>query len=154
MISETIAKVVGLSPRKHQDWFGEADEEIQELLKKKCSCHNCLLAKPDDQAAKAAYKTACSMLQAELGLCRMICGQHLLRRHNAMLTLVACMPSMRHWRLSMDPHIRSKPFKLFTQKYPADRQRSYPPALVRTLNASSVTNALCRNHRPRFNKWM
>ena len=52
--------------RKHQDWFDEADKEIKELLKKKCSCHNHLLAKPDNQAAKAAYKTACSTLQAML----------------------------------------------------------------------------------------
>ena len=29
-------------------------------------CHNHLLAKPDDQAAKAAYKTVCSTLQAKL----------------------------------------------------------------------------------------
>ena len=36
------------------------------MLEKKCSCHNYLLAKPDDQAAKAAYKTACSTLQAKL----------------------------------------------------------------------------------------
>ena len=51
----------------------EADEDrkpplYQELLEKKRSCHNhdCLLAKPDDQAASAAYKTACSILQAKL----------------------------------------------------------------------------------------
>ena len=41
-------------------------KEIQELLEKKRFCHNHLLAKPDDQAAKAAYKTACSTLQAKL----------------------------------------------------------------------------------------
>ena len=40
--------------------------EIQELLEKERSCHNHLLAKPDNQAAKAAYKTACSTLQAKL----------------------------------------------------------------------------------------
>ena len=32
----------------------------------KRSCHNHLFAKPDDQAAKTAYKTACSTLQAKL----------------------------------------------------------------------------------------
>ena len=46
--------------------FDDADKEIQELLEKKCSCHNHLLAKPDEQAAKTAYKTACSTLQAKL----------------------------------------------------------------------------------------
>ena len=52
--------------QKHQDWFDELDKEIQELLEKKRSCQNHLLAKPDDLAAKAAYKTACSTLQAKL----------------------------------------------------------------------------------------
>ena len=56
MLQETTAKVVCLATRKHQDWFDEADKEIQMLLEKKRSCHNLLLAKPDDQAAKAAYK--------------------------------------------------------------------------------------------------
>ena len=65
ILRETIAEVVTLSTRKHQDWFDEA-KEIQELLEKKRSCHNHLRAKPDDQAAKAAYKTACSTLQAKL----------------------------------------------------------------------------------------
>ena len=66
ILQETMAEVVGLSTTKHQDWFDEAHKEIQELLEKKRSCHNLLLAKPDDQAAKAAYKTACSTLQAKL----------------------------------------------------------------------------------------
>ena len=66
ILQETTAEIVGLSTRKHQNWFDEADKEIQELLEKKCSCHNRLLAKPDGQAARAAYKTACSTLQANL----------------------------------------------------------------------------------------
>ena len=35
ILQETTAEVVGLSTRKHQDWFDEADKEIQELLEKK-----------------------------------------------------------------------------------------------------------------------
>ena len=66
ILHETSAEVVGLSTRKHQDWFDEADKEIQELLEKKRSCHNHLLAKLGNQAAQAAYKTACSTLQAKL----------------------------------------------------------------------------------------
>ena len=65
-LQETTAEVVCLSTRKHQDWFDEAGKEIQELLVKKRSCHNRLLAKSDGQAAKAAYKTAGSTLQAKL----------------------------------------------------------------------------------------
>ena len=66
ILQEPRLKVVGLSTRRHQDWFDEADKEIQELLEKKRSCHNLLLAKPDDQAAKASYKTACIPLKAKL----------------------------------------------------------------------------------------
>ena len=66
ILQETTAEVVGMSTRTHQDWFDEADKEIQDPLEKKHSCHNHLLAIPDDQAAKAAYKTACSTLQAKL----------------------------------------------------------------------------------------
>ena len=58
ILQETTAEVVGLSTRKRQDWFDEAQKKkkkkIQELLEKKRPCHNRLLAKPDDQAAKAA----------------------------------------------------------------------------------------------------
>ena len=64
ILQETTAEVVGVSTRKHLDWFDEADKGIQELLEKKCSCHIRLLAKPDDQAAKAAYRLS-------LGPCRM-----------------------------------------------------------------------------------
>ena len=66
ILQETTAEVVGLSTRKHQDWFDKADKKIPELLKKKRSCHNYQLAKPDDQAAKTTYKTACSTLHAKL----------------------------------------------------------------------------------------
>ena len=66
ILQETTTEVVGLSTRKHQDWFDEAEKEIQVLLEKKRSCNIHLLAKPDDQAAKAAYMTACSTLQAKL----------------------------------------------------------------------------------------
>ena len=66
ILQETMAGAAGLSTRKHQAWFDEADKEIQELLEKKRSCHNHLPAKPDGQAAKAAYQTACSTLQAKL----------------------------------------------------------------------------------------
>ena len=66
ILQKSTAEIVGLSTRKHQDWVDKADKEIQELLEKKRSCHNHLLAKPNGQAAKAAYKTACSTLQAKL----------------------------------------------------------------------------------------
>ena len=64
LLQETTAKGVGLLTRKLPDWFDEARKEIQELLEKKRLCHNRLLAKPDDQAAETAYKTAHITLQA------------------------------------------------------------------------------------------
>ena len=66
ILQETTAEVIGLLIRKHQDWFDEADKEIQELPEKKHSCHNNLLTKPDDRAAEAEYKTSSSTLQAKL----------------------------------------------------------------------------------------
>ena len=66
ILQEITAEVVGLSTRQHRDWFDEADKEIQELSEKKRSFNNRLLVKPDDQGAKAAYKTICCTLQAKL----------------------------------------------------------------------------------------
>ena len=45
ILQETTAEVVGVSTRKHLDWFDEADKEVEELLEKKLSCHNRLLVK-------------------------------------------------------------------------------------------------------------
>ena len=56
-MQETTAEVFGLSIRKYQDWFDEADKEIQELLEEKRSCHHHLLAQSDKQTAKAACST-------------------------------------------------------------------------------------------------
>ena len=66
LLQKTTAEVVVNLTWKHQDWFNGAGKEIQELLEKKCFCHNHLLANPGDQAAKAAHKTACSTLHAKL----------------------------------------------------------------------------------------
>ena len=48
ILQETTAEITDLSTRKDQDWFDEADKETREPLEKKRSCHNHLLAKPDD----------------------------------------------------------------------------------------------------------
>ena len=108
ILQETTAKVAGLSTWKHQDWSDEEDTEIQELLEKKRSSRNCLLAKPDEQAAKAAYKTARTTLQAKLKIYRMIGEQDLLREQSY-ADMVIFASSMGHRRPSMDPQIRVKP---------------------------------------------
>ncbi|KAK2562750.1 hypothetical protein P5673_014468 [Acropora cervicornis] len=65
-VQESAAETFGFSVRKNKDWFDESDPAIQDLLDKKRSCYNHLLFKPDDPAAKAAYKKPCSTLQASL----------------------------------------------------------------------------------------
>ena len=73
VLQETTAEVAGLSTRKHQDWFDEAEKEIQELIEKKCSCHSRLLAKPMIKLPRlhtsgntSIHKNSCSTLQAKL----------------------------------------------------------------------------------------
>ena len=95
-LQESTVEVVGLSTRKHQDWFDEADKEIKELLENKRPCHNHLLAKPDDQAAKAAYKTACSTLQAKLRTMQNEWWTGLADRTQRYADMLTCAPSMKH----------------------------------------------------------
>jgi len=66
VLHETTEEVVGYAARKHQDWFDQSNVEIQELLGKKRSCHRHLLANPNDQSSKTAYRRACKELQARL----------------------------------------------------------------------------------------
>ena len=97
ILQETTAEVVGLSTRKHQDWFDEADKEIQELLEKKNApativcLQNLMIKLPRLHTRLPAVRSRLS-----LGPRRMIGGQHLLGRHNAMLTWGSCAPLMRH----------------------------------------------------------
>ena len=74
ILPETTTEVVGLSSKKHQDWFDKANKEIQVLLEKKRSCHKHLFAKPDDHAAKAAYMAVCSTVQARLWAMLAVCS--------------------------------------------------------------------------------
>ena len=55
ILQETTAEGVGQSTRKHQDWFDEANKEIQELLETTRSCNNNMFAKPDDQSWLSIY---------------------------------------------------------------------------------------------------
>ena len=96
ILQETTAEVVGLSTRKHQDWFDEADKEIQELLEKKRSCHNHLLQKLMIKLPRLLTKQPAVHSRLGFGPCRMTGGQDLPRGLNGMLTWVACAPSTRH----------------------------------------------------------
>ena len=96
ILQETTAEVVGLSTRKHQDSFDESDKEFQELLEKKRSCHNHLLAKPMIKLPSLNTRLPAVHSRLSLGPCRMIGGQDLPLGHNRMLTRVTCASSTRH----------------------------------------------------------
>ena len=65
-LQETTAKIVGFTTRKNKDWFDESDEEIQQLISDKRSCHQRVLSNPGYQAAKESYRQACCTLQKKL----------------------------------------------------------------------------------------
>ena len=100
ILPETTTEVVGLSSKKHQDWFDKANKEIQVLLEKKRSCHKHLFAKPDDHAAKAAYMAVCSTLQARLWAMLAVCST-LQARLWAMLAVCSTLQA-RLWAMQND----------------------------------------------------
>ena len=65
-LQETTAEVVGFTTRKNKDWFDESDEEIQQLISDKRSCHQRVLSNPGYQVAKESYRQACCTLQKKL----------------------------------------------------------------------------------------
>ena len=92
---ETTAEV-GLLIRKHQDCFDEAHKEIQELLEKKRSCHNRLLADRLIKLPRLHTRLPAVHSRLSLGPCRIIGGKDLPRGHNGMLTWVTSEASTRH----------------------------------------------------------
>ncbi|KAL8623404.1 hypothetical protein ACOMHN_063714 [Nucella lapillus] len=66
ILQETTAEVAGFTTRKNRNWFDEKDTKIQDLIQKKRSCHEINLARPDDQAVKAAYRSTCNTAQSKL----------------------------------------------------------------------------------------
>ena len=65
-LQKTTAEVAGFSSRKNKDWFDKNDEEIQQLIQDKHSCHQRVLSNPGNQTAKSSYRQACSTLQKQL----------------------------------------------------------------------------------------
>ena len=138
LLRETTAAVVGLSCQKQQDWFDEADKEFRELLEKKCSSHYRLLAEPNDQAAKAAYKSACGTLQVKLRTLRNDCWAtpaERPQRHVDTDDMHAFCDALQavcdRSRLIQAP-LRS-----------SDEQRSHPPALVKAFRRPLQLPAHC-----------
>ena len=96
ILQETTHEVVGLSTRKHQDWFDEADKEIQELLEKNALATIICLRRLMIKLLWLHTRLLAAHSRLSLGPCRMIGGQDLPRGHNGMPTWVTCAPSTRH----------------------------------------------------------
>ena len=62
----TATEVLGPTTRKHQDWFDDNDERIQELLDKKYQLHRALLSDPSSSSKKDAFNAAKRETQLEL----------------------------------------------------------------------------------------
>ena len=83
-----MAEVVGLSTRKHQDWFDEADKEIQEPPKRNAPSTIVCLQNLVFKLSTLQTKLLAVYSRLSLGQCRMIGGQDLSRGDNGMLTWV------------------------------------------------------------------
>ena len=57
---------IGPVSRKHQDWFGENDEEIHGLLEEKHQKHKAYLSDTSSVSNKAAYSDICKTVQTRL----------------------------------------------------------------------------------------
>jgi hypothetical protein len=66
VVYSTAADVVGPTTRKHQDWFDENDDRIQELLNVKHRTHRALLNDPHSTSKKAAFANIRRTVQREL----------------------------------------------------------------------------------------
>ncbi|XP_072043263.1 uncharacterized protein [Amphiura filiformis] len=65
-IQQSSEEVLGYTSKKNLDWFDENNAEIQTLMAKKRSALQAHLAQPLCPEKKAAFRTACCILQREL----------------------------------------------------------------------------------------
>ena len=66
MVYQTSLDHLGLSLRKHQDWFDENNEEILDLLEKKHQLHKTFQNDPSSQSKRDAYNAVRRTVQAKL----------------------------------------------------------------------------------------
>ena len=59
-------EVVGLSKKRHQDWFDDNSVSIHELLRKKRSAHEAVIRNPTSQPLRAQYAKARSDIQKNI----------------------------------------------------------------------------------------
>ena len=96
ILQETTADVVGCRPKNTETGLTKQIRTSKSCSKRNAPATIICLQKPDDQAAKAAYKITCSTLQAKLRIMQNDWWKGLPRGHNGMLTWVTCAPSTRH----------------------------------------------------------
>lgn len=66
LVYDTATEILGLSSRKHKDWFDENSEDIKQLLNKKHRLHQAYLNNPSSTSKKDAYKNVCRLVQQRL----------------------------------------------------------------------------------------
>ena len=96
ILRETTAEAVGLSTRKHQDWFDKQIRKSKSCLKRKAPATIMCLQNLIIKLPRLHTRLPAAHSRLNLGPCRMIGGQDLPRGHNGMLTWVTCTPSTRH----------------------------------------------------------
>ena len=134
ILHETSAEVVGLSTRKHQDWFDKADKKVQEsCLKRNAPATIICLQNLMIKLPRLHTRLPAVHSRPSLGPCRMIGGQDFPRGHNGMLTWMTCSFCEALKAVQGPSHQIQSPLRSFGWKYPADRQGSHSPALVRAF---------------------
>ena len=63
-VHSSAVDTLGHTSRKHQDWFDENDEEIQDLLEDKHRLHKAHQAGTSSVSKKAAYNNICKPFQS------------------------------------------------------------------------------------------
>ena len=65
-ILTTSEEILGHTKKRNQDWFGENDKKIQDLLAKKSAAQQAHFAEPTCPVKKAIFRRACSTLPRKL----------------------------------------------------------------------------------------
>ena len=130
ILQETTTEVVGLSTRKTKTGLTKQIRKSKSCSNRNAPATIICLQNLMIKLPRLHTRLPAVHSRPRLGPCRIIGGQDLPRGHNGMLTWVTWAPSTRRlWTLISDP----SPSTLFGWKYPADKQGSHSPALVRAF---------------------
>ena len=66
MVNNATLNTLGKVKHKHQDWFDESNQIVQDLLQTKATTHQVYLQNPNSTSKKCAFVSAKSTLQRQL----------------------------------------------------------------------------------------